>query len=92
MCVIKAVIVNNSQSIRFVVFLQTIEWIGMVVRILNLKGHKHCMIDLKVTTILMTFLFMINSDFFGSGSSLLWMMGESAGECLWLLALVTGGK
>ena len=56
--------VKSCNCIRFVVFLQTIEWIGMVVRILNLKGHKHCVIDSKVTTILMTLLFMINSDFF----------------------------
>ena len=35
---------------------------------------------------------MINKCFFGSGTSLLWIMGESAGEGLWLLALVTGGS
>ena len=33
---------------------------------------------------------MINWGFFGSGTSLLWTIGESAGEGLWLLALVTG--
>ena len=35
---------------------------------------------------------MINDGFFGSGTSLLWIIGESAGEGLWLLAIVTGGR
>ena len=35
--------------------------------------------------------FFINF-FFLSGTSLLWMMGESAGEGMWLLALVTDGR
>ena len=30
--------------------------------------------------------------FFGSGTSVLWIIEESAGERLWLLALVTGGR
>ena len=42
---------------------------GMVLRILNLEGHQHCV----------------------SGTSLLWIFGELAGEGLWLLTLVTGG-
>ena len=63
----------------------------MVLWIPNVEGHQNCMIGSKVTTILMMFLFMINYGFFGSGTSLLWIMGESAGEGLWLLALLTGG-
>ena len=47
MCVIKAVIVNNGQSIRFVVFLHKIEWIVMVLTILNLEGHQNYMIISK---------------------------------------------
>ena len=37
---IKVVIVNNGQSIRFFVFLYKIEWVGIVLRILNLEGHQ----------------------------------------------------
>ena len=39
--------------------------------------------------------FVINGAYpvyFGSGTSRLWIMGESAAEGLWLLALVTGGR
>ena len=36
--------------------------------------------------------FLVHDYFFGSGSNLLWIMGELAGEGLWLLALVTGGR
>ena len=50
------------------------------------------MIGSKVITILTMFFAMINEGFVGSGTSLLWIMGESAGEGLWLLALVTGGR
>ena len=35
---------------------------------------------------------MINLGFLGSGTKLLWIMGESAGEGLWLLMLVTGWR
>ena len=38
--VTKVVIVDNGQSIRFFVFLHKLEWVGMVLRILNLEGHK----------------------------------------------------
>jgi len=38
------------------------------------------MIGSKVTTILRPWLIM---TFFGSGTSVLWIMGESAGEGLW---------
>ena len=65
MCVsvTKVVIVNNGHTVRVFVFSSShkIEWVGMVLRILNLEGHQSCMI-----------------------------MGESAGEGLGLLALVTG--
>ena len=64
----------------------------MVQMILNLKGHHNCMIGSKVTMILTLFLSTINKGFFGSGTSLQWIMGESAGEGPWLLALVTGGR
>ena len=30
--------------------------------------------------------------FFGSRTSILWIIGESAGECLWLLSLVKAGR
>ena len=54
-CVCLSVIVDNGQSIRFFVFLQKIECVDMVLRILNLEGHQHGMIDSKVMTILTTF-------------------------------------
>ena len=53
--VIKIVIVDNGQSIRFFVFLHQTEWAGMVLRILNLEEHQNCMIGSKVTTVLTTF-------------------------------------
>ena len=68
MRVTKVVIVDNRPKLRFFVFLHKIEWVNMVLRILNLEGHQNCMIGSKVT------------------------MGESAGEGVWLLVLVTGGK
>ena len=37
-------------------------------------------------------LSMIYLVFFGPGTSLLWLKGESAGEIMWRLALVTGGR
>ena len=43
--VIKVVIVDNGQSISCFVFLYIIEWVHMVLRILNLEGHKNCMIS-----------------------------------------------
>ena len=36
--VIKVVIVDNGQSIRLFIFLHKIEWVCMVLRILNLDG------------------------------------------------------
>ena len=39
MSVIKVVIVNDGQSIRFFVFLHKIECVGVVLRTLNLEGH-----------------------------------------------------
>ena len=53
--VIKVVIVDIGHSIRFFVFLQKIEWLGMVLRILNLEEHQNCMIGSKVTMILTMF-------------------------------------
>ena len=50
MSVIKVVIVNNDQSIRCFVFLHKIEWVSMVLRILNLESHQNCMICLKAMT------------------------------------------
>ena len=58
----------------------------MALRIRNQEGYQNCMIGSKVTTVLTTFC---PYDFFGSRTSLLWIMGESAGEALWLLVLVT---
>ena len=57
--VIKVVIVNTGRSIRFFVFLHKIEWLGMVLRILNLEGHHNSIIDSKVTATLTAFLSMI---------------------------------
>ena len=48
-CVTKFVIVDNGHSIRFSAFLHKIEWIGLVLIILNLEGHQNCMIGSKVT-------------------------------------------
>ena len=47
MCVFVTKVVN--------VFFHKIEWVGMVLRILNLEGNQNSMIDLKVTTILTMF-------------------------------------
>ena len=49
------VIVDNGQSIKVFVFLHNVEHVCMDLWILNLEGHKNCMIDSKVTTILTTF-------------------------------------
>ena len=75
MCVTKVVIVDNGQSIRFLSFFIKR---SKVLRILNLEGHQNCMIGSKDKTILTIF-------FFGSGTSLLWIMEDSAGEVLWLV-------
>ena len=53
--VIKVVIVDNGQSIRFFVFLNEIDWVCMVLMILNLEGHQNCRIGSKVTSILTMF-------------------------------------
>ena len=37
-------------------------------------------------------MFFVHDYFFLSGTSLLWIMGESLGEGLWLLTLVTGRR
>ena len=55
MYVTEIVIVDNGQSLRFFVFLHKIEWVSMVLRILNLEGHQNCMIGSKVIAILMPF-------------------------------------
>ena len=47
--VIKVVIVDNGQSIGLLVFLYEIEWVVMVLRILNLDRHQNYMICLKVS-------------------------------------------
>ena len=39
--VIKVVIVDNGQSIRLFIFLHKIEWVCMVLRILNLDGRQN---------------------------------------------------
>ena len=57
--------------------------------ILNLEGHNSFTINSKVTTILIKFFFNEKFGFFGSGTSQLWIMGESAGEDVWIMALVT---
>ena len=44
MSVTKVVIVNNGRSTRFFVFLHKIEWVGMVLSLLNPEGHRNCMI------------------------------------------------
>ena len=51
------------------------------------------MIGLKVMTILRRFfLSIIKKGFLGSVTSLLWIMGESAREGMWMLSLATGGR
>ena len=62
--VTKVVIVDNDQFIRFFVFLYQIMWPNMVLRILNLEGHKNCTISSKITKILTMFLEMINQGIF----------------------------
>ena len=47
--------VNNGQNIRCLVFLHNIEWVGIVLRILNIKGYQNCIIGSKVTMILTTY-------------------------------------
>ena len=91
MFVIKVVIVNYGQMIIFFFFYK-IEWVNVVPRILNLEGHQNCMIGSKVKTILTLFFVHDWLGLFGSETSLLWIIGESAGEGLLLLPLVTGGK
>ena len=49
------------------VFFHKIEWVCMVLRILNLEGHQNCMIGSKVTTILATF-FVKGVELVGGGS------------------------
>ena len=67
----KIIIVDTGQSIRFSVFLRKIEWIGMVLGILNLDGNQNCMIGSKVRTVVTTFI--VNDRlvvyFFLSGTS-----------------------
>ena len=41
--------------VRALIFFHKIEWVCMVLRILNLKGHPNCMICLKATKILTMF-------------------------------------
>ena len=50
-----SVILKKGQSIRFFLFLYQIEYAGMVLRILNLKGHQSCMFGSKVTKVSTTF-------------------------------------
>ena len=58
----------------------------MVLRIIDLEGHQNCMIVYKVTASLMRFFSMIDSKgLFGAGINQLGIIGESAGEGLWLL-------
>ena len=85
-------IVNDGRSIWFFVFLHQIDWVDMVLIILNLEGLQNCMTCSKIKTCLTKFLLMIDKGFFGSETILLWILGESAGEGLLLLALVKGGR
>ena len=43
-CMCPKVSVNYSQPVRDLVFFHKTEWVHMVLRILNLEGHQHCMI------------------------------------------------
>ena len=47
--------VNYGQPVRVFVFFHETEWVYLILRILNLKGHLNCMIGSKVTTILTQF-------------------------------------
>ena len=55
-CVYKSTVslVDNGQTIKFFVFLHKIEWVCLVLRILNLDNHQHRMICWKVSEILTT--------------------------------------
>ena len=65
----------------------------VVLRILNLKRHQNCKIGSKVMAISIPFVVHDKIvSFLISGTSLLWIMEESAGEGLWLLAFVMGGR
>ena len=55
MFVTKVVIVDNGQSIRVFFLSSEIEWVNMVLRILNIKGYLNYMIGSKVTMILTMF-------------------------------------
>ena len=54
-CMCLRVSVNYGQPIRVIVVFHKIEWVHMVLRILNLEGQQNFMIGSKVTTILSTF-------------------------------------
>ena len=53
--VIKVVIVDYGQTVRFFVFFYKISWGCMVLRILNQEAHQNCMIGSKVAMIFTTF-------------------------------------
>ena len=79
--VTKVVIVNYGKMVGIFFFYKK-ESACMVLRILNLKRYKNCTISLKVKTILRK----------KNCPGLLRVMGESAGEGLWLLLLVPGRR
>ena len=57
--VTKVVVFDNDQSIKCFFFLHKIEWVCVVLMILNLEQHEKYMIGSKGTMIITTFLSMI---------------------------------
>ena len=51
-CMCLKVSVNRGLPVRLFDFCHKIEWVHMVLRILNLEGRQNCMIGLKGITIL----------------------------------------
>ena len=64
----------------------------MVLRILNIEDDQFAWSVQNLRRFNDFFCPWLIRFFFGSGTSLLWKMGESAGEGLWLLAMLTGGR
>ena len=55
-------IVDYGEMVRVFVFFHNIDWVVIGSRILNLEGHKNCIIGSKVTTILMNFFHAADLD------------------------------
>ena len=56
-CMCLELSVNYGQTVRVFVFFHKTEWVGKVLRILNLEEQLNCRIGSKVTAILSCFFF-----------------------------------